>query len=160
MMQSNSKRAQCGEEKPKDGEIYPGVAYFIAYRRNDLCNENSIFATLHNADMEPTITKIHASTAAATLFQPLKDDANSCVQNLVNVSNTYCLTRAMDELCEEEDVPEGRRLYPTKPCRIVVANTAEFLIGMTNAYERLQSDGLVADITTLTKSSHATDECQ
>ena len=149
MMRSNSKRARCGEEKGKEAEIYPGVAYFIAYRQNDLCDENAIFATLHNADMEPMITKIHASSAAATLLQVLKDHANTCVQNLVNASNTYCLARAMDELSEDEDVPESGRLYSTKPCRIVVVNTVEFLIGMTNAYERLQSDGLVADMTTL-----------
>ena len=115
-MRSNSKRARCGEEKGKEAEIYPGVAYFIAYCQNDLCDENAIFATLHNADMEPTITKIHASSAAATLLQVLKDHANTCVQNLVNASNTYCLARAMDELSEDEDVSESGRLYSTKPC--------------------------------------------
>ena len=149
MMRSNSKRARCGEGRGKEAEIYPGVAYFIAYRQNDLCDENAIFTTLHNAHMEPTITKIHASSAAATLLQVLKDHANTCVQNLVNASNTYCFARAMDELSEDKDVLESGRLYSTKPCRIVVVNTVEFLIGMTNAYERLQSDGLVADMTTL-----------
>ena len=118
MMRSNFKRAWCGEEKGKEAEKYLGVAYFIAYRRNDLCDENAIFATLHNADVEPKIMKIHAFSAAATLLQALKDHANTCVQNLVDASNTYCLARAMDELNEDEDVPESGRLFSAKPCRI------------------------------------------
>ena len=100
MMRSNSKRAQGGDGKPKEAEVYPGVAYFIAYRPNDLCDENAIFAMLHNADMEPTITKIHASIAAATLLQALKDHANTYVQNLVNASNTT-VSRVQWTSCEK-----------------------------------------------------------
>ena len=93
----------------------------VETHRNDLSNENAIFATLHNADMEPTIATLHASTAAATLFQKLKDHANNFVQNLVNPSNAYCLTPAKYELREDVDLPENGRLNPAKPCRIVAS---------------------------------------
>ena len=81
----------------------------------------------------------------------LKDHANEAVQCLVSTSNSYCFDRAAAELNREETVVErtNPRSYPTKPCRIVVVNEDEHLTQIMDAYQKLQSDGLSAEIVSL-----------
>ena len=52
--------------------------------------------------------------------------------------------------------PRSPRFYPTKPCRIVVVNQAEYLTTMTAAHRNLQSDGVVADIVSLPNTNTIT----
>ena len=153
VMKSNTKSSTL---QASQTESFPGVAYFLVYRASEACNENKIFALLHNADMEPTITKIRTTkirttTAASSVFQVLKDHANEAVQSLVSTSNSYCFDRAAAELSREETVvePTNPRSYPTKPCRIVVVNEDEHLTQIMDAYQKLQSDGLSAEIVSL-----------
>ena len=103
------------------------ISSFIVRAKREY--ENKIFALLHNADMEPTITKIRTTTAASSVFQVLKDHANEALQSSVSTSNSYCFGRAAAELNREETVvePTNPRSYPTKPCRIVVVNEDEHL---------------------------------
>ena len=148
VMKSNTKPSTV---QASQTESFPGVAYFLVYRASEACNENEIFALLHNADMEPTITKIRTTTAASSVFQVLKDHANEAVQSLVSTSNSYCFDRAAAELNREETVvePTNPRSYPTKPCRIVVVNEDEHLTQIMDAYQKLHSDGLSAEIVSL-----------
>ena len=148
VMKSNTKSSTV---QASQTESFPGVAYFLVYRASEACNENKIFALLHNADMEPTITKIRTTTAASSVFQVLKVHANEAVQSLVSTSNSYCFDRAAAELNREETVvePTNPRSYPTKPCRIVVVNEDEHLTQIMDAYQKLQSDGLSAEIVSL-----------
>ena len=108
LMMSNEKTSspQCEEEGPAR-EIYPGVAYFIVYRRS------KIFSILHNADMESTVTILRTRNSASTLFQVLKDHANEAVQNLVRESNTFCFRRAITDM-REQDLPA-----PEQPCTLL-----------------------------------------
>ena len=133
VMKSNTKSSTV---QASQTENFPGVAYFLVYRASEACNENKIFALLHNADMEPTITKIRTTTAASSVFQVLKDHANEAVQSLVSTSNSYCFDRAAAELNREETVvePTNPLSYPTKPCRIVVVNEDEHLTQIMDAY--------------------------
>ena len=94
--QTRKSSPQCEEEGP-GREIYPGVAYFIEYRPSEACNESKIFSILHNADMEPTVTKLRTQNSASTIFQVLKDHANEAVQNLVRESNSFWTALLSDQ---------------------------------------------------------------
>ena len=151
LMMSNKKTSspQCEQEGP-GREIYPGVAYFIVYRPSEACNESKIFSILHNADMEPTVTKLRTQNSASTLFQVLKDHANEAVQNLVRASNTFCFRCTITDMREQDlPAPERPRSYATKACRIVIVNVTEHQTHMTEAHRNLESDGLVAEIVSL-----------
>ena len=52
VMKSNVKRVRTQTDETGNRLCYPGVAYFLCFRRNEVCNENTIFAALHNADMK------------------------------------------------------------------------------------------------------------
>ena len=88
------------------GETYPAIAYFIVYRENDECNETTIFAKLHNEEVEPGITPIRVrvsscqnrqtETAAKQLFQVIKDHNSEAVQELLDFSNACCYQEAAD----------------------------------------------------------------
>ena len=159
-MMSNKKTSspQCEEEGPAR-EIYPGIAYFIMYRPSEACNESKIFSILHNADMEPTVTKLRTRNSASRLFHVLKDHANEAVQNLVRESNTFCFRRAITDMREQDlPAPEEPRSYPTKACRIVIVNVTEHQTHMTEAHRNLESDGLVAKIISLLNVTDTTRE--
>ena len=148
VMKSNVKRARTQTDETGNRLCYPGVAYFLCFRRNEVCNENKIFAALHNADMEPTIAKIRTRSRGSSLLQVLKDHSNVTVQNLLETSNTYCYRRAMNEL-HQHNIQQQQHSFPSKPCRLVLVNEEEMLEQMTQAFERLQSDGLIADFVTM-----------
>ena len=42
------------------------VSCFVVYQEGETCNENSLFAALHNEDMEPDITPIRVRSNAQT----------------------------------------------------------------------------------------------
>ena len=46
------------------GKTYPAIAYFIVYRENDECNETTIFAKLHNEEVEVNITAIRVKVSS------------------------------------------------------------------------------------------------
>ena len=148
IMRSNAKKSSSRTAEVQSPPSYPGVAYFICYRRNEICNENTIFAAFHNADMERTVSKVRTHSQASSLFQVLKDHSNETVDSLVAASNTYCYQRAMDDY---DDAPSANpsHSFSSKPCRIVVVNEEEMLSTIINAFERLESDGLKADFITV-----------
>ena len=97
--------------------------------------------------MEPTVSKLRTTSPASSLFQILKDHSCDTVRHLVTTSNTYCYQHAVLELENEGNRLESTsHSFSSKPCRIVVVNESEMLQKMTKAFERLQSDGLVADL--------------
>ena len=140
------------------GETYPAIAYFIVYRQNDECNETTIFAKLHNEEVEPDITPIRVrvssgqnrqtETAAKQLFQVIKDHNKEAVQEMLDFSNVYCYQEAADSSddpdSDDEDICPNH--FPTVPCAIVVVNQREHCAAIQRAVERLRSDGLVVDI--------------
>ena len=89
--------------------------------------------------------------AASSVFQVLKHHTNEAVQNVVCTSNSYCFGQAAAELNSEETFvePTNRHSYPRKPCRIVVVNEDKHLVQIMDAYQKLQSDKLLAEIVPL-----------
>ena len=95
------------------------------YRENDECNETTIFAKLHNEEVEPDITPIRVrvssgqnrqtQTAAKQLFQVIKDHNNEAVQEMFDSSD--------DPDSDDEDICPSH--FPTVPCAIVVVNQRE-----------------------------------
>ena len=144
--------------------VFPGVAYFIAYRETETCNETTIFSTLHNRDVDPVIKAIRSrrSTrtnqasehAAKELFQVLKDHNNPLIINMLNASNTYCCNdSALASTASDVDTPMENsrpveRPYPTTPCRLVIVNNREFGEKVHNVAASLRSDGLMLELDT------------
>ncbi|CAB4001309.1 Hypothetical predicted protein [Paramuricea clavata] len=93
-------------------------------------------------------------TAARQLFQILKDHNNATVQEMVDMSNTYCYQNAHasseteDEEENEEFVPTH---FPTCPSCFVIVNHDGYLQEFDNAIEKLQSDGLLVETTLCTE---------
>ena len=135
---------------------YPGVAYFVAYRQTDNCNENQIFTLLHNMETEPAVQPIHTrgradgngcmDAACRELFQVVKDHNSDIVMNMVNASNHYCLATYLRTMSADESdggVRENRQpRYPSCPCRLVVVNAIEFDVALHDAVTKLTSDGI------------------
>ena len=113
---------------------------------------NTIFAALHNPDMEPTVSRVRTQSELWSLLQVLKEHSNDGIDNLVQASNAYCYRRAMSEYDEAES-SNALHSLPSKPCRIVVVNEQEMLTRMMKAFERLQSDGLKTDFVSLPNPS-------
>lgn len=151
IMMSNAKcSSRQTENAQSQRESYPGVAYFVACRCNEMCNEDAIFASFHNADMEPTISKLRTMSSSSSLFQILQDHSCDIVRDLLTTSNRYCYQRAVLELQNEENPLESTsHCFSSKPCRIVVVNESGMLQKMTRAFDRLQPDDLVADLVTM-----------
>ena len=143
-MRSNAKKSSSRTGEMQNPPCYPVVAYFICYQMNEVCNENTIFAALNNADMEQTVAKIRTESQASSLFQVLKDHSNETVDNLVATSNTYCYQRAMSEY-DDAASADPSHSFSSKPCRIVLVNEEDMLPRMINAFDQLESDGLKAD---------------
>jgi hypothetical protein len=147
--------------KTANNDTYPCVAFFIVYESSEKCNEETFFAALHNQDVEPEITPIKVrnrgkpdlETAARQLFQTLKDHNNATVQEMVDMSNTYCYQNApaSSSETEDEDKEENEEFvpthFPTCPSCFVIVNHDGYLQELDNAIEKLQSDGLVVETT-------------
>ena len=135
---------------------YPGVAYFVAYRQTDDCDDNQIFTLLHNMETEPAVQPIHTrgradgdgrmDAACRELFQVVKDHNSDLVMNMVNASNHYCLATCSRTMSADESdgsVHENRQpRYPSCPCRLVVVNAIEFDVALHDAVTKLTSDGM------------------
>lgn len=129
----------------------------------DECTEESIFAALHNEDMEPDITKIRLrrnvnsndiETAARQLFNVVKDHNNITIREMLDLSNVYCYNNACDSSSDADDddeeiselLPSGGTRFPLVPCCLVVENAHEFGKQLDGAVKRLESDGLTLDV--------------
>ena len=99
--------------------------------------------------MEPTISTLRTGSQSSSILQVLKDHSNESVHSLVEASNAYCYGRAMSEFDDANGLSNASHSFSSNPCRIVVVNEQELLTRMTKAFERLQSDGLKADLVSL-----------
>lgn len=158
---SNAKSSGSQDGETNADETYPAVAYFIVFRQCEGFNENILFATLHNQDVEPEIKPIRVRTKAETnnemetaarqLFQVVKDHNNATIQAMLEVSNVYCYRNAEDTSTDDESQENIHflpRHFPLVPCRLVVINQGEFETDLYAAAERLESDGLVVHLDT------------
>ena len=144
----NERRAANAQD-----DTYPCISFFIAYERSDRCNDETFFAALHNQDVEPEINPIRVrkgadsdmETAARQLFQTVKDHKNESIQDMVDISNTYCYQNAagLSDSEDEEDEDFCPVHFPTANCCFVLVNHRGYVENMEKALRQLQSDGLV-----------------
>lgn len=156
---SNANRKRDPNSRPRNSDTYPCVSFFIVFEPNERCNDETIFAALHNEDVEPEITRINVrnrgkqdlETAAKQLFQTVKDHNNPTMQEMVDVSNSYCYRNApvsssnTDDEDEEEDDEFHPTHFPTVPCCFVIVNHGGYLQEFQNGIQKVQSDGLVVE---------------
>ena len=146
-----------------------GVVFFFSCISGVCCNDETIFAALHNEDVEPEITQINVrnrgkqdlETAAKQLFQTVKDHNNPTMQEMVDVSNSYCYHNAPasssdtedEDEDEEEDEEEDDEFHPTHfptvPCCFVIVNHGSYLQEFQNGIQKVQSDSLAVESTLL-----------
>ena len=146
----NERRAANAQD-----DTYPCISFFIAYERSDRCNDETFFAALHNQDVEPEINPIRVrkgahsdmETAARQLFQTVKDHNNESIQDMVDISNTYCYRNAAGSSDSDSEDEEDEDFYPvhfpTANCCFVLVNHRGYVENMEKALRQLQSDGLV-----------------
>jgi hypothetical protein len=78
-------------------------------------------------------------TAARQLFQVVKDHNNRSIQDMIDVSNTYCYRSASVESSEAESEDEEEyeefhlKHFPTVPCCFVIVNHGGFLEAFDSA---------------------------
>ena len=131
---SVASNARSSSQLPRAQQSYPAIAYFIVYRETQTCNENLLFAAMHNHDMEPEISPIQVRSsnqiekAAKQLFQVVKDHNNqTTIQEMLDISNVYCYRNA-DSSSDDKDSED--EIHPTRflmvPCVQVVVNEMEF----------------------------------
>ena len=156
---SNANRKKDANSQPANNNTYPCICFFIVYECNEKCDEETFFAALHNQDVEPEITRIKVrsrgtqdiETAARQLFQTVKDHNNATIQEMVDISNTYCYRNATASSSETEDEDEDDEFYtnhfPTVACCFVIVNHGGYLQEFENAIRKVQSDGLVVETT-------------
>ena len=146
---NQSMKNENGNDSVVVQQSYPGIAYFIAYRETESCTEDTIFATLHNQDVEPEIKHIRTArragvnatieNAARQLFQVVKDHNNPMMVEMLNDSIAHCQNGAGQS-------DSNREQTPSQPCRLVVVNATEFGEKLQNAATKLTSDGLLIDL--------------
>ena len=100
-----SSNAKASQTSGAPTITYPGVAYCVAYRQADDCDENKIFTLLHNMETEPAVQPIHTRgradgndrmyAACRELFQVVKDHNSYLVMDMVNALNYYCLATCL-----------------------------------------------------------------
>ncbi len=131
------------------------------YEPNKQCDDDTFSAALHNQDVELEINPIRVrdgasqdmETAACQLFQTIKDHDNLSMQEMVDVSNTYCYQNAPDSQSETENEDEEEyeefqpTHFPTVPCCLVIVSHGGYVQQFENAVRKLQSDSLVFDTT-------------
>ena len=145
-------------------DVYPAVAYLIAFSETEDCNQETIFAALHNQDTEATIRSIstrsrrseHVENASNEVFQVLKDHKNAMVAEMLTKSNAVCLSESIENLdgeyqCSQGDVEiQNTRSFPKSPCRMVVVDE-EYGFVVQNAVRKLVNDGFVMELESLSK---------
>ena len=161
---SNAKSTNRSNGERTRSDSYPAIALFMVFRPSDECTEESIFAALHNEDMEPDISTIRVranvnsnndiETAARQLFNVVKDHNNITIQEMLDVSNVYCYDNACESSSDADDdeeeiaelLPSGGTRFPLVPCCLVVENAHEFSEQLDRAVKRLESDGLTLNV--------------
>ena len=154
---SNAKCATEEQEVKTTPESYPAISFFIVYKECESCSEDTLFAALHNEDMEPEITPIRVrgqqpteadlETAARQLFNVIKDHNNQSVQQMLDISNTYCCENAerssSDSQLDHDDGTQAQtNHFPIVPCCLVCVNQREFCERLTISADKLVSDGM------------------
>ena len=148
---SNANRRRDPNIQPRNSDTYPCVSFFIAFEPNERCNDETFFAALHNEDVEPEITPIKVrargkqdwETAARQLFQTVKDHNNPTMQEMVDVSNTYCYRNAPASSSDTDDEDEDEydefqpTHFPTVPCCFVIVNHSGYLQEFENARQKV-----------------------
>ena len=160
---SNPNVTTDPKNKTANNDTYPCVAFFIMYESSEKCNEETFFVVLHNQDVELEITstkvrnhgKPDLETAARQLFQTVKDHNNATVQEMVDLSKTYCCQNAPASSSETEDKEEHEEFvlthFPNCPSCFVIVNHDRCLQEFDNARQKLQSDRPVVETTLRTE---------
>ena len=65
-----------GEANAETGHIRPGISYFIVFTESEQCNEQIVFAALHDSGVEPSVNLIRNRN---------KDDSTQIVSSLKTV---------------------------------------------------------------------------
>ena len=92
-------------------------------------------------------------TAARQLFQTVKNHNSPTMQEMVDVSSTYCYRNAPPSLSDADEKGEHEydefhpTHFPTVPCCFVIVNHRGYLQEFENAIQKAQSNGLVVETT-------------
>ena len=171
MVQTNARRPKSDEEDEDDEPasrgptIFPGVAYFVVFRETSKCTKETIFVTLHDADMEPTITEIKTrnnrgltlvETAVYQIAQVVKDHNNAATKNMVIASNLFCRSVCRAREIEDEDEKINRRNTNAQiPCRLVVVQQDSYGGPLSEAHAALTSDGLECELEIISRPTQS-----
>ena len=155
---------------PDDTPVWnPAIAYFISYTESPQCNEDKIYAMLHEMNINATVTPIRTrkrKTRDETeldgkykvlmeLQSVVKDHKNAAIQRMIETSNRFCFEKALaSHLIQNPSArpPDDEVVYipnfqhkaaGCESCRIYVINRKEFGEPLEEACRKLQSDGLI-----------------
>ena len=130
------------------GLIFPAVSFFIVYSPSDDCSEEIIFDALNNEDPEVDVVRIRhrqpgdGYSLAHVLFNVVKNHNNEYVNEMVRLSNDYCIQRRLND----PDRPRFPPLhFPRTSTRIVVVD-AQFGPAIHAARQNLEADGLQCEV--------------
>ena len=125
---SNARSPQA----QRTGESYPAITCFIVYHEMIACNENILFAAMHDHDMDAEISPVRVrivsqvEKAAKQLFQVVKDHNNPTIQEMLDILNVYCYRHGEDSCDKDSDDEINPSRFPMVPSILVVVNEREF----------------------------------
>ena len=124
------------------------MSYFIVYSPSDECNDEILFNRLHKEDTEADVAPINprlpgdGEDMARLLFNVVKDHKNEYVNEMVRVSNGYCIQRRLND-------PDRPRIppphFPRTSTRIVVVD-AQLGPAIHAARQNLEADGFKCEV--------------
>ena len=124
------------------------MSYFIVYSQSDECNDEILFNRLHNEDTEADVVRINprrpgdGKDMGQHLFNVVKEHKNEYVNEMVRVSNSYCIQRRLND-------PDRPRIppphFPRTSTRIVVVD-AQLGTAIYAAGQNLEADGLQCEV--------------
>ena len=152
---ASNLKAATEDSQTSAPNSFPAIVYFIVYKKCGTCDEKTLFLALHNEDLETDITTVRVrgefdsnalmEKAARELFQVVKDHNNACIQEMLDLSNTYCYNNSVVESSSDDEDDKQMKLlsnrFPCVPCVLVVVNSNEFDGVLSAAVSRLRSDG-------------------
>ena len=125
---TNAKRIRQGADKNgTSNQVYLVVAYFVVYRKTDMCNVQSIYTLLHNQDtkanVQPIRTRARTSieSVAQQLFQVVKDHNNQIVLEMVQGFKPVLHCQLQIDICR-------RRKRSARTCNRLAATTSNIAI--------------------------------
>ena len=125
---TNAKRIRQGADKNgTSNQVYLAVAYFVVYRKTDMCNVQSIYTLLHNQDtkanVQPIRTRARTSieSVAQQLFQVVKDHNNQIVLEMVQGFKPVLHCQLQIDICR-------RRKRSARTCNRLAAATSNIAI--------------------------------